>query len=154
MPSIFFCPLCPHGRAIPQHTSLNSPHYVCQIKPWIRSPQLSSSTSVPSPQPNAPSYQGTLPSLCQLTTHLKWLRLSLELPTQVSVNFAAIISWQLTYGYVFLQLLHVLDKLIVKIHLHVVSGWQVRFGRFWPHSNKGVSKCSIVSECKRLDMCN
>ena len=42
------------------------------------------------------------------------------------------------------------DKLIVKLHLHVVSGWKVRHGCFWPHGDEGVLKCRIISECKWL----
>ena len=149
LPLIFFCPLYQRGRAIPQRTFLNSPHYVRLIMPWTWPPQLSSSISGPLPQSSAPSYQGTLPSLCPPTTCLKWLKLSLEPPTQVSVNFA-LMRWQFSYGYVFLQLLYALDKLVVKIYLRVISTWKIGCGRFRPHGNKSVSKCGIISECKQL----
>ena len=151
MPSIFSCPLCQHGRAIPWHISLSSPYYVRLITPWTWSPQLSSSTSVPSPQSNVRSYQGTPPLWCQLTTHLQWWKLFLEPPTQVNVKFSAIMTWQFAYGYFSLHLLHVLDKLVVK-HLHVISGWKVRRSHFWPHGNKCISKCKIISECEQLQV--
>lgn len=152
MPLIFSCPWCQHGRAIPWSTFPNSPHYVHPIMPWMWPPQLSSSTSVPSPQSNVPSFQETLPSLCQPSTHLQWSKLFLEPPTQVNVNFAVLMRWQSSYSYFFLQLPYMLNKLIMKIHLHVVSCWKFVRGCFWPHGNKGVSKCRIISECEWLQV--
>ena len=147
-----FLSMMPTQWAIPWRTFPNSPHYVHLIKPWMQSPQLLSSTSVPSPQSNALSCQGTLPLLCQLTTHPQWPKLSLEPPTQVDVNFTVLMTWQVSYSYFSLQILYMFDKLVVKIHLHIASSWKVVWGRFQPHGNKGVSKCGVISECKWLQV--
>jgi len=69
---------------------------------------------------------------------------------QVNVNFAVLMRWQVSYSYFSLQLLYMLDKLVVKIHLHVVSSWKVVRGCFRPHGNKRVLKRGIISECERL----
>ena len=151
MPSIFFCLWYQHGRVILWHTFLNSPCYVRLITPWTQPPQLLSSISSPLPQSNAPSYQGILPLWCQLTTHLQWLKPSLEPSTQVSVNIA-LMRWQISYSDVFLQLVNTLDKLVVKIYLHIMGTWKIGCGCFRPHGNEGVAKCGIISKCKQLQV--
>ena len=41
----------------------------------------------------------------------------------------------------------------MKIYLHVVSTWKIGRHFFWPHNNKGVSKCRVIGECQWLSVC-
>jgi hypothetical protein len=151
---ILFCPWSQHSQVNPLSTSLGSHHYVHLTKPWTQSPQLSTSTSPPVLESNVLSYP-RIPSLCYLlTTHPWWLILSLGLPTWVNVKYiSTILRWEITYRYFFLYLGHMFYKCIVKKYFHVVSTWQVRCGWFRPHSDKGVSKCTIIGECQWLLVC-
>ena len=78
--------------------------------------------------------------------------LFLELSTQVSVKYVSTIL-RYTDHYFFLYLHYVLHKYIVKEYFHIISSWQVWCHQFQPHSDQGVLKCRVISECQWLSVC-